>query len=102
MSDPEVGRYLLHYPPMDPMTPPASGADGLVGGGDDHVRGLDDRDHAAALGQAELPDRLHGDRGHHANPVGVEFDVDDGLAGLDGGNGGRDLVARAELHDMLP
>ena len=50
------------------------------GDGEDDVGGLDDRGDLAALGQAELADRFHGDGGDQAHPVGLKFHVGDGLA----------------------
>src|SRR5262249_35818507 len=43
--------------------------------GEDYVGDLDDRDDLAALGQAELADRPHGDGGDQAHPIGMKFHV---------------------------
>ena len=43
--------------------------------GQDQVERLDHRDHLAALGQAQLPRGLHGDRGHQPHPVRVQLHV---------------------------
>jgi len=65
---------------------------------DDHVRGLDHRDDLAALGEAEVLDRLYGDRGHQADAARVQFDVRDGFPVVDGGDPGGYLVTRAQRH----
>jgi NAD(P)-dependent dehydrogenase (short-subunit alcohol dehydrogenase family) len=72
-----------------------------VAGGQDHLRRLDHGGDAAALGQAEFLDGLHGDGSHQADAVGVEMDVGYRFTGPDAGDTGRNLVARAELHDVL-
>jgi hypothetical protein len=77
--------------------PPASSA----AGGHDHVRRLDHGADFAAFLQAELADCLDGDRGHQADAVGVELHVGYGLAGVDAGDAGRDLVTCTELHDLF-
>src|SRR5579875_2218049 len=69
-----------------------------VAGRDDHVRRLDHRGDLRALGQAELADRLHRDRGDQAGAASVQLDVGDRLAGVDAPDTGRDLVAGAQLH----
>jgi hypothetical protein len=72
---------------------------GLVRDREDHIRSLDDGGDVASHGQPELPHRLHGDRGDQPDAAGVEFDVGDGLAVVDGGDPGRNLVSCAQPHD---
>ena len=73
-------------------------ARGLVGDADDHVRGLDDRDHVHALGQAEFGGGLGRDGGDQAHAAGVQLDVGGGLAPGDARHLRRDLVTGAEPH----
>ena len=74
----------------------------LIRRGHDDVGRLDHGDHLGALGQAELADRLHRDRGDQPHAVGVQFHVGDGLPRVDAGHPGRDLIARAQLHSLAP
>jgi MFS transporter, ACDE family, multidrug resistance protein len=74
------------------------GAPSVAVGRDHDVGGLDHGGDLAALGQAELLDGFHGDRGHQADAVRVQFDVSDGLSGVDAGDTGRDLVPRTQGH----
>jgi hypothetical protein len=67
--------------------------------GEDDVGRLDDRYDLAAGRELELVGRLHGDRGDQPGAARVELDVGGGLPGGDAGDRGRDLVARAELHE---
>jgi hypothetical protein len=67
-------------------------------GGEDHLGRLDHRGDLAALGEAEIADRVHGDGRHQMRTIRVEFDVGYRLTGLDGGDPGRDLVACAQFH----
>lgn len=71
-----------------------------VAGRHDDVRGLDHRGDLAALDQAELTDRFHGDRGDQPDTPRVQLDVGDRLAGGDAYDLGRDLVSRAQPHDV--
>ena len=52
---------------------------GLLLDGDHHVRGLDDGDDLAALGDPQLVHRLDGDRRDHALALGIQLDVRDRL-----------------------
>ena len=85
----------------DRVALPADGRLAGLVGGHHHVGCLDHGSDVAAFGQAELPDGLDGDGSYEADPVGVEFDISDGLTGVDAGNAGRDLIACADRHDVL-
>jgi hypothetical protein len=67
--------------------------------GQDDVGGLDHGGDLGADNQAELLDGLHRDRGHQAGAARVQFDVGDGLAGVDARDAGRDLVPGAQPHE---
>src|SRR6516164_2158032 len=96
----------LSMPVLLPAAPgpcswPLAGRRESVGREDD-VRRLDHRGDLRASLQAELLDRLDGDRGHQAGAARVEFDVGDGLAGVDAGDAGGNLVTGAQRHRCTP
>src|SRR5713101_6063150 len=72
-----------------------------VGDGDDDIRGFDDGGDLAALGQAELADRLDRDGGDQAHPAGLKFHVGDRFASVDARDPCWDLVPRTELHEYV-
>ena len=70
----------------------------LVRDAENHVRGLHDRDHLHALGQAELGGGLGRDGRDQAHAARVQRDVGGGLASGDARHLRGDLVTGAEPH----
>src|ERR1700759_32714 len=70
-----------------------------LAGGDDHIRGLDDRDDLAALAEAELLDGFDRDRGDKPLSRDVQHDIGDRRALVDALDRARQLIARAEFHE---
>jgi hypothetical protein len=80
--------------------PAASRAVTSAPGGEDHLGRLCHRGDLAALGEAKIADRVHGDGRHQAHSIGVELDVGYRLAGLDGGDPGRSAPSLMEIVRM--